>query len=65
MLDGESLYKYSGDELEKDLEDQCRLLGALTKLSPYSRISKKTTKEWKGAEQIQALGYNGQLGQTK
>ena len=45
----ESLDEFSNDGLENKLEDQCRLLGefaALTKPSPYSRISEmKITKE--------------------
>ena len=69
VSNGKSLDKYSGDELEMSLEDQCRLLGefaALNKPSPYSIISEmKRMKEWKGAKQTQALGYDGQLGQTK
>lgn len=61
--DSESFNEYSGDELEQTLNFQQQLLeetAALTRPVPYALISEpKMRKEWKAAEQTQALGYNG------
>ncbi|KAG1727296.1 uncharacterized protein EDB91DRAFT_1164479, partial [Suillus paluster] len=66
--DGESLCELEGDGLEENLAALKAEVDALQQPAGFKFekiMEEKTTTEWKKAEQIRALGYNGHSDRTK